>query len=236
MIRILSLVFIVVMAVALIVLTPMRAVAGLIGLDRLGLSAAAVTGTVWSGRLQTASFRGVPLGDMEVGVEPLALFTGTTRLRLKTSSGHAVLVRNGSRAGLAGADLQVPLALFPSAVPMPGTLTTQGLTAGFLRGRCVRGEGKVSADVLQRTNLLGEGGSLLTGDASCEAGALVLPLRGRTQSANVEIMLRIEGDGRYRMDTKVGTADPRLEATLRLAGFVPVTGGRARTDQGRLWR
>jgi general secretion pathway protein N len=237
LIRVLTIVFAVVLVAALVAFMPMRAAAGLIGLDRLGLSAAAVSGTVWSGRLQGAAFRGTPLGEVAVGVDPLALFTGTTRLRLRAAGGRAVLVRSGSRVGLVDADLQAPLALFPTAVPLPGTLTTQDLTAGFQRGRCVRAEGKVSADVLQRNgDLLGEGGSLLTGDAVCDGGALVLPLRGRTQSANVELTLRIESDGRYRMDTKVDTADPRLQSTLSLAGFVPAAGGRARTDQGRLWR
>jgi general secretion pathway protein N len=236
LIRTLSIIFIVVLAVALIAFMPMRAAAGLISLDRMGLAAGSVTGSVWSGRLQDASFRGSPLGDVAAGVDPLALFTGTTRLRLEMASGRAVLVKNGGRAGLVDADLQIPLALFPTAVPLPGTLSTQDLTAGFLDGRCVRAEGKVSADVLQRTGLLGEGGSALSGIPACGAGALVLPLRGRTQSAVVELVLRIEGDGRYRMDTKVDTADPRLQSTLSLAGFVPAAGGRARTDQGRLWR
>lgn len=236
MIRILSIVFVVVLAVALIALMPMRAAAGLIGLDRMGLAAGSVTGSVWKGRLQSASFRGAALGDVAAGVDPLALFTGTTRLHLDMAAGRAVLVKNGERAGVVDADLRIPLSLFPTAVPLPGTLTTDDLTAGFLGGRCVRAEGKVSADALQRTALLGEGGSALTGVPACDAGALVLPLRGRTQSANVELVLRIEGDGRYRMDTKVDTADPKLQSTLSLAGFVPAAGGRARTDQGRLWR
>jgi general secretion pathway protein N len=237
MTRILAAVFAVVLVVGLIVFMPMRAAAALVGLDKLGLSAAAVTGSLWSGRLSQAAFRDAPLGDVDASVDFVSLVTGTSRVRLRAERGEATLVRSGARVGMAKANLSLPMSLFPTAVPLPGTLTTEGFTAGFQNGRCVRAEGKVSADVLQRNgSLLGEGGSAMTGEAVCDGGALLVPLTGRTSTANVQLNLRVEGDGRYQVDTRVSTADPRLEAALSLAGFVSANGGRMRSDQGRLWR
>lgn len=239
--RLPAVLFALALAVALVLLTPLRAATGWLGLDRAGLSAERVSGVVWSGRLESAGFRGVPLGQAAVRLDPFGLLTGVQRLRVEArdgmATGSAVLVRSGGQVGVTEAAGTAPLALTLAGRPIRGAVTVRDLAVTFEGGRCVRASGQVSADLLQRNGaLVGQAGGLLTGRAACSGGALVVPLRGASASANVELRLRIEADGRYRMDTRIVTGDPALSAGLALAGFVADGDARGRTDEGRLWR
>ena len=120
--RILAAVFAVGLLAGLAGFMPMRAAAALGGLDKLGLSAASVSGSLWSGRLSQAAFRDVAFGDVDASVDFVSLVTGTSRVRLRAERGEATLVRSGGRVGMAKANLSLPMSLFPTAVPLPGTL------------------------------------------------------------------------------------------------------------------
>ncbi|QHL90855.1 type II secretion system protein GspN [Sphingomonas changnyeongensis] len=65
--------------VALIALMPLRVV---LGLMPPVLAARAATGSLWSGRLVDARIGPLMLGDVQAGLDPLALLTGRVRLGL----------------------------------------------------------------------------------------------------------------------------------------------------------
>ena len=69
----LILVFAVSLMLMLAVLTPLRLVLGMAGADDLGLSADRVEGPFWGGRVIGARAGGLPLGDLQVSVNPLGL-------------------------------------------------------------------------------------------------------------------------------------------------------------------
>jgi len=225
--------------VLLAVFAPLRFALDRLGLERQGLAAADVRGTVWSGRLVGASWRGLQLGDAAVGLQPLPLLLGRTRLTLETgaggpSPGRAVLVRAGGTAGVEDATLDLPVRLLNTPVPLRGELRVQDASVLFRDGACLRAEGRVATDLLQRSaEFLQWQGPELSGRLACRGGALVLPLTGARDGTQVSTDLRLEGDGDYRLDTRVLTSDLGLGAALALAGFERRADGLARVDQGR---
>ncbi|MFT4956653.1 MAG: hypothetical protein ACI8U3_003065 [Brevundimonas sp.] len=76
----------------LAVLTPLRLVLDMAGVDELGLSADRVEGPFWGGRVIGARAGVMPLGDLKVSVNPFVLMlAGDDADRLR-----AVTVRDGS--------------------------------------------------------------------------------------------------------------------------------------------
>lgn len=241
MTRLLAALFAVVLTAALILFLPLRTALGLMGADGMGLTAARVTGTIWSGRLEEAGFGGARLGDVAVGLDPFLLLLGRPQLKMEVQggavTGRAMLVGGAGGSGLAGAAGTAPLSLAPAGLPIQGAVSVRDLTAVFKAGRCVRASGRVSTDLLQRNAaLVGDDGVLLSGEAGCQGGALVVPLQGSSRTAAIVLTLRVEADGRYGLDTRITTSDPALSSRLALAGFVIDGSARRRTDQGRLWR
>jgi hypothetical protein len=94
-------------------------------LPRLGLSAAALSGSVWSGHAQGLSWRTAPLGDLSWSIAPLSLLRGgvSGNLELVRADGRvrsAFSASLGGRLRLAGvaADLPVEaLATLPIGLP-----------------------------------------------------------------------------------------------------------------------
>jgi hypothetical protein len=239
--RALALLFVGVLLISGLVLTPLRVALGALDIEAAGLTAAGVEGTIWSGRLSDAALRGVSLGEVTTRARPLSLLTGGARIAFEAEGGAAAgrgeLLRAGALTGLETVDATLPLALFRTALPLNGTLRLEQVTVHFRDGRCVLAQGRMSTDALQRSAaLMGSAGTLLTGPAKCEGGALVFPLRGAAPSGEVALTLTLTPEGRYRTDTRVDTRDPTLRAGLSLAGFVAVGNGQMRTEEGRWLR
>jgi len=220
-------------------LTPLAAVAGWIGLDRMGLAAASIEGSVWAGRLHEASLRGVPLGEVDVGLDAASLLTGAPRLDLRASggavTGEAVAVSRRDGLEIRQASGEAPLSLFAAGPRLDGRLRFEGLGLRFAGGRCQAAQGRLTAQA-QPTALGGAMSSAtLSGQAACAAGALVLPLQGKAGESELALRVTLQPDGRYGVQTRIATTAPELGASLRLAGFSGDEGAQARTDRGRLW-
>lgn len=86
--------------VAVAALVPLRVALEQTGAAQWGLSAAAVEGPVWGGRLIDARLAGAPVGDLDVALAPLPLLTGRLRLEIRGGAEgplqRAVLVRRGA--------------------------------------------------------------------------------------------------------------------------------------------
>ncbi|HEU0067174.1 MAG TPA: type II secretion system protein N, partial [Sphingomonas sp.] len=70
--------------IAMLVFLPLRLVLGMAGVGEEGLTARAVEGSVWMGRLRDARFGDVPLGDLNAHVSPWPLLIGRARVELDT--------------------------------------------------------------------------------------------------------------------------------------------------------
>lgn len=233
--------FVVVLLIAGLAFLPLRAALGALDLERAGLTASGVEGSIWSGRLSGAAVRGVRLGEVRTRARPLAWLTGSPRIAFEaaggTATGRGEFLRAGALTGVENLDASLPLALFRTALPLNGALRLEQLTVHFRDGRCVLARGRISTDALQRgAALMRSTGTVLTGPAKCEGGALVFPMRGAAPTGEVALTLALTPDGRYRTDTRVDTGDPALRAGLSLAGFAAVGNGYMRTEEGRWLR
>lgn len=233
--------FAVAFVLLLIVFAPLRFALDRAQLGTRGLSAAEVTGTIWSGELRGASYQGLALGDARVGLRPLPLLVGRVRLAVETlggpAPGRAVMVSGGGRDGIVDANLVAPVQMLNAPLPLLGDLRLEDVAVVFRDGACERASGRVTTNILQRSaGFLQWQGPELAGELTCRGRSLAAPLTGARDGTRVALTLRFEGDGRYRADTRVLTVDPALGSALGLAGFQPGVDGLMRVDQGRLTR
>jgi general secretion pathway protein N len=228
--------FLVALAVLLVAFAPLRLALDRAKVAERGLSAAGVQGTVWSGRLSAASFRGVRLGDLAVRLRLAPLLLGRTQLVLETLErpGRAVLISGGGGGGLNDATLSVPIDLSQGPVPLRGELRLQDVTVLFRDGGCETAEGRVVTDLLTRNaEFLQWQGPELSAEIACRGRALLIPFRGRRDGTDVSASMTVDAAGRYRLETRVVTSDLSLAGALALAGFQRRPEGLTRVDQGR---
>jgi general secretion pathway protein N len=189
-----------------------------------GLTATEISGTVWDGRLQAAEWRGVALGDLDVGLDARALVEGRVRLdfvrdRVRDSAG-GLRGRLGSAGGVhVVEELDGPLTLI-LPFPFAPRLDIRFKDAAFRldnAGTCLAASGDLSARL---SNLPGIGTTPpLSGRFACDEGALLLPLA--TADGQLGIAVHIWADRRYRADLNVASRSFAVQLALAAAGFTP---------------
>lgn len=218
-----------------VLLLPLRLVAGWIDLPSIGLAAREATGSVWRGRLAEARIAGAPLGDVSARLDPLPLLLARARVAVAREgetadplSGAVVLSRH--RIGLERATARVPLGQRVAPLPI-AAIELGDVAVTFRDGLCERAEGLVRARIEGAPAALSLPPSL-SGAVRCDAGALLLPLSG--PGGGETLALRLTADGGYRADLSVRPATPDAAAALLAAGLQPVaTGGYGLTVTGR---
>lgn len=222
--------FLLVLALALTVLVPLQWLLGGLDLPRLGLSAREATGTLWQGGLRGAAWHGQALGDLQVRLQPLPLLGGTRALHI---SGERVALRllQGRRNGVD----DVNGMFVGNIASLPGIdieLRAAGVAVVFADGRCQQADGQMQASL----SLTGQDTpmAMLTGTPQCADRTAVLVLRQDSGSARIEATVRIEADGRYRLQNVVRDADPALSVLLQQAGFTEGPAGLSQTHDGQL--
>jgi len=225
----LGIVFIAGLAAVLAATVPMRLALSWLGADQSGVSAAEVSGSIWSGRLKAAQYRGIPLGDVEASLDPLALIAGTRRVTVQGTLGKATLVQ-GTLRGFETADAAIEIERLHPALPLAGRLRVEQATLLFSGGRCLRAEGRIATDVLQRAFR----GPDVAGTLSCAGDAAVARLDRRLDDVQVSIAIRVDAGGRYEAETRIISANPMVRSALALAGFAESGDGFVRSDEGVL--
>lgn len=218
----------------LLIFLPMRLALGWFGVGEQGLLARRVSGTIWGATLSEARFGDLVLGDLSARLSPFPLILGRARVALagpdavSTSLRAAVTV---SRYAIGVDDATGSLPTGGIFAPLPVTaLALEDVTVRFRDGKCEAAEGRV------RATLAGAAGGItlpatIAGAARCDAGALLLPLA--SQAGSESVMLRIEGDGRYRAELSIQPTDPALAGRLEASGFVAGPNGYRLSVEGR---
>jgi hypothetical protein len=214
---------------ALAITLPISFALSWLGADRMGVSAAEVSGSIWDGRLRAGQYRGVPLGDIEASLDPFALLAGTRRLAVQGTLGRATLVQGDTR-GFEMADAAIEVEHLRPSLPLAGRLRLENATLLFSGERCTRAEGRIATDVLQRAF----NGPEVAGTLACAGEAAIAQLEGRMQDVQVSIALRLDARGRYQAETRIVSANPMVRGVLALAGFAENGDGFTRSDEGNL--
>ncbi len=205
--------------IGMVALLPLRIV---LALGNSGLAARSVAGSLWSGELADAAWRGMPIGDLDVGLAPLSLLSGAPALHF---AGPA-LTGIATRAGVTGLSGSVDAS---GQTPLPlGRVGLQDVEIVFDKRACTQARGLVT--IAATGSLATALGGSLQGLARCEGGALLLPLA----SATAQMLLRIGGDGRWRAVISVTSVDEATRTGLLAAGFAPTPQGLSRTLEGHL--
>ncbi|WP_395671000.1 type II secretion system protein N [Phenylobacterium sp.] len=224
-------VFGLVLLVAAVMLTPLRMVLGWVDADRAGLSAGQVEGSMWRGQLKRASFRGLPLGDAEARLAPLA---GGIRLKSAgTLRGEGVVRAAGAGVAVRAVTARAPLSALASALPLQGEATLSDVRAAFKDGRCVEAGGEVRLEAL-RLGPMALPGLTLAGRPACRDGVWSVPLSGQSSGVAVDARLGVRADGGYRLEIRLRASDPPVAAAAGAAGFARGLDGYSRAFEGRL--
>jgi general secretion pathway protein N len=219
----------------LLLFLPMRVALGLAGLERLGIAARDVRGTVWSGRIDQLMLGDMPLGSVRAGLSPVSLLVGRARFDVARTNGLAddisgALSVGFGRIGVDDVAGAVPLGRTFAPLPI-ASLTLEDVSAYYSGDRCGHAEGRV------RARMAGQFPGLnltqgLSGVVGCDGDALLVPLV--SQSGMEKISLRIWRSGRYSAEMRIETADPALATTLGQAGFAATDGGQILKIEGTL--
>jgi len=218
-----------------LILAPVSLVTSALG--RTGLmSATGARGTVWIGRLDNVVLAGSPVGDLKLGLSPLALLTGQTRVGLRQTAGfdgRAVLFPAGAKRGVEGLTWRMPVDLTETGLPVAGVATFKNAAAVFRKGQCVRAGGQIELRLAGDGPL---GGLLLSGAPVCRRDSWVSTLSGAAGAAKVVLATRIDGKGRFQVEMMVVTTDEPTIQSLLANGFLRDAVGARRTLDGQWTR
>lgn len=212
---------IILLAGALLALFPLRTALDLAGADGRGLSARAVEGTVWSGRIGDLVVGPLPLGTVDAGINPLPLLIGRSEvwLRRPDDAGVGVFSATGT-FGSPGLDLRNVNGIVPLAGGM-GQLPVSAL--GFTdfsyrarEGRCAEADGMVTL-TLSVPGIAAAGDLAMSGKARCQNGALAITLAGPTGME--KLLLRVKSNGAWTADLTLSGLPPEVATPLLAQGF-----------------
>lgn len=232
--RILLLIFALAVPAMLLAALPLGLALDMAGAGHWGLSARSASGSVWNGRLEGASVRGIGLGDASLRLSPLPLLLGARALWLSTPQADARLL-HGRRRGLDRLDGELALPASTLLAGMPLRVQARGFQVLFSGDACHAAEGRITlvADRADGSPLFA-----LEGSPACEGRAAVLPLAaldGDGALARLQATLRMHPDGQWELEAQVPVVDdPALGIALEAAGFQPGPGGWSRVERGRL--
>lgn len=222
-------------AVALFFL-PLRLAVSMAGLEGSRFSAKAITGSVWSGRIEGAELGPFPLGDLDAGVRLLPLLTGRVLMDLERPpvAGDSGLVATVGKAGsrLVVQDMTTVLSVGRQLAPLPASaIDLQAVSISFAGGRCqsASGQVRVSLDANIPGLNLKQG---LLGKAECQNGVLVLPLQ--SGSGMEQLTLKLQGNGFYTARLFLSGSDRAWTLLLPTLGFRKVPSGYAIKVAGQL--
>lgn len=201
------------------------------GVSSSGLSWARAEGTVWEGRITGLAYGAQPIGTARLHLQPAALLSGRVAYDVQWAGppGRGSGLLSAGRGGdysVADLRLEASISALNGAADWVrangGELRVRADKVRFSKGRCAEAVGTVSTDVLTRAAIAwGQTWPDVSGELSCDAGMLVVPLEGERNGAErVQAVARIGMVEVSSVEASVVNADPQLENALALMGFV----------------
>jgi general secretion pathway protein N len=224
--------FVLTLALALTLMLPLRLIFAFARLGDMGLSARAVTGSVWNGQLAGATIGGVPLGDLNAALSPFALLNGRVSIGLSSQNdltARATLIATGNQIGVDQATLR--LAAPGAFAPLPIDAVGLGDVRFRLKDdRCAQASGQVRVNISDAIGgvTLGQG---LTGALRCDGDALGVTLVSQTGMERIIVRIR-PGQG-YRATIIVAAANADRAKILSRSGFRETAQGFAMQISGQ---
>jgi len=213
------------------------------GVEETGLSALRASGTVWEGRLKRAALGPRLIGDVELGLEPMALLRGRMRLawhlrRPGLEGSGDLIVRSDGAVALEEMRLSGRLLDLPTLVPLEGTARLEAERIVVGPEGCRSAEARLWTDTLQRSRAsLRWQGPILEGTARCSGEVLALRLQGSDAGERVSVEARLRPSLGYAVDVAIATEDRRLRQRLSMLGFeAGPDGGYRLVQEGTLLR
>ncbi|WP_205479444.1 type II secretion system protein N [Sphingomonas arenae] len=207
--------------IALLVLFfPLRLALDAADLPKLGLTARAVSGSIWDGRIGDLSLGRQALGTFDVQLRPGPLLLGRTALRFQRRDDlqgplEGTLRSGGGSHGVEQLTGRLATASLLAPVPVDA-LEFRQVTILFHDGACMKAEGEVSAAAGARLGGLNLT-KALTGPVSCEGQRVRARLASETGRETLEVLL--SENGRYRAFMTLRGLPPTVAAGLGLIGF-----------------
>ncbi len=196
------------------------------GIAATGLTAASATGSIWAGETTATRWRGLAIGDLHVGLAPMALIGGHMRLAVDGASLRGAILQ-GRTSGVEALNGDMPLA---GSTPLPvARLGLDSVSVEFVAGVCKKAAGQIRLVASGALAAVAAGG-VFAGTPVCDTGELRLPL----SAGPARMDIRIGGDGRFRAAISVTGADSTDRPALLAAGFQPTPQGVALNLEGSL--
>ena len=221
---------------ALLVMLPLRLVLGWADPSGQTLKAQAVEGVAWDGLVGEMQLGQLPLGLMEVDLMPLPLLIGRAQFALERpdypgARPFSARIR-GSGGGFAITGASGELALGGTMAPLPvRTLTMNDFSAQMAGGSCVSASGTLGL-VVPAMGAMMDAETVLSGEARCEDGSLIVPMTGPSGSERVDF--RVAPDGQWTATMSLVGLPPEMAAPLLEMGFQQRRNGVGLTASGTL--
>lgn len=169
---------------------PLRFALAIADPSSAGLTHANASGPVWNGVIRAADWRGLPLGDMRVAMQPLDLVTGQIGVAFQASGPVSSGVMKGSGATWRFERLNGRIALDQIASGLPPEAAVF-LTAASLTPSpqgCTAASGQVTVD-----GLPSPAPATLEGSLRCDAGDLAVSLAAPQGGGAIDIRISLTG-------------------------------------------
>lgn len=223
-----------IVALAVIVLFPLRLALGLSDLRSIGFTARQVEGSIWSGRVGELHMRSQSLGTVDVSLDPFALLIGNISMgfsRLNNPDGplEGRLVAGFTR-GLV--DTSGRIAVADMFAPLPiAALELDKVTIKFRDGQCDQASGQVRPIIAAPLpGVTFDAG--LSGTVECDGERARVRMASPSGAERLEFYVRESGE--YRGWMSVRNGQPDVTGALSTFGFRPSAQGMTLTVDGRL--
>lgn len=188
-----------------------------------GLEAERVEGSIWNGRLRGASYGGIPIGDVDAGLDFGRLLNGEANVRFERLgprlSGRAGGTREDRR--LEGLNGELPLPILPQGLP-PVLLQFEDVSLHLgRRQNCLSASGVVTASLPDLPGLRRLPSFSTT--PRCEGDALVVPLNAPDQ--RLALHIGVAPGGVWNAGLGIRLESPLAVAALVAAGFTATPEG-----------
>lgn len=200
---------VVLFVVALLVLLPLRLVLGMALPETI--TARSVEGSVWSGRIADLNAGPLPLDTVDASVQPLPLLIGRPQFAISREGFSAQI--GPSRVTGANGSVLLPDGL--GGLPVT-SLGFGDFSAVMVDGKCAEAQGTLSLTLASLGPLLPDA-LVVSGQARCESGALVVPMRGA--QGMERLTLKLGADGRWQADLALAGLPQETAEALKSSGF-----------------